>query len=199
MRVTLIVLLALSGGGLIASLFVPRVATVEVIGNLHYDAEAVRALADVHVGDPFLWVTERRVRRLASDPWVLRLEVVRRWPDTITIALAERTPALTDGLTTWADDGMVLPGAGDGETAGLPRLEGWGAARTTEALALLRLLRPFGPEVIRYSPEGFEILLSGTTLITPSAEALREQWSAFVGNRGGRVAVYPWGVSKAHD
>lgn len=198
-RPLLLVLLVLSGGGLVASLFVPNVRTVEVVGNRHLETESVRALANVHPGDPFLWVTRRRVHELASDPWVLRLEVVRLWPDTIRIALVERTPALTDGRTTWADDGTVLPDAGPSDTAGLPRLEGWGTPRTTEALELLTLLRPFGPEVIQYSPEGFEILLTGTTLITSSADALRKQWSAFVSNRGGRIAVYPWGVSKAHD
>jgi hypothetical protein len=198
-RPLLVILLLLSGSGVIASLFAPKVRTVEVVGNRHLGDARVRELADVHEGDPFLWVTRRRVRDLANDPWVLRLEVVRQWPDVIRIALVERSPALTDGRTTWADDGTVLPDAGPSATAGLPRLEGWGTPRTTEALELLMLLRPFGPEVIQYSPEGFEILLTGTTLITSSADALRKQWSAFVSNRGGRIAVYPWGVSKAHD
>jgi hypothetical protein len=66
-------------------------------------------------------------------------------------------------------------------------------------LKLLRLLHPYGPKVLSYSPEGFEIQLTGTTLFTPSAEALQEQWAAFESHRGGHVAVYPWGVSKAHE
>jgi len=66
-RPLLLVLLVLSGGGLVASLFVPKVRTVEVVGNRHLETESVRALANVHPGDPFLWVTRRRVHDLATD------------------------------------------------------------------------------------------------------------------------------------
>lgn len=191
----LVVLAAL----VIISLFVPKVAVVTVEGNVHHDATAVLRIANVAVGDPFLWVTTGRVKGLAQDPWVLNAVVVRRWPDRVSIGIRERTPALTDGATTWADDGTVLSGATPAETAGLPRLEGWGPARVEEALVLLRLLRPFGVLVISYSPEGFDILMDGTQLFTPSAEALREHWAAFASHRGGRIAVYPWGVSKAHE
>jgi hypothetical protein len=51
--------------------------------------------------------------------------------------------------------------------------------------------------VITYTPEGFELVLANVILVTPSVEALRAQWSAFESQRGGRVAVYPWGVSSA--
>lgn len=192
-------LLVLLAALVIASLFVPKVAVVVVEGNVHHDAAAVQRLANVAAGDPFLWVTTTRVRALGEDPWVLNAVVVRQWPDRVTIGIRERTPALTDGATTWADDGTVLSGATPAETTGLPRLEGWGPGRVEEALVLLRLLRPFGVLVISYSPEGFDILMDGTRLFTPSAEALREHWAAFVSHRGGRMAVYPWGVSKAHE
>ena len=192
-------LLVLLGGAVIVSLFYPKVQHVSVEGNRHHDANAVAALARVAPGDPFLWVTRRRVAGLAADPWVLDAVVVRQWPDRVTIALREREPAISDGVTTWADDGTVLLGATAAETEGLPRLQGWGEPRVAESLELLRLLRPFGVQVISYSPEGFEIQLTDSELFTPSAEALREQWSAFVSHRGGRIAVYPWGVSKAHE
>jgi len=197
-RLLLGVLVAL-GAALIVSRFTPKVAQVTVAGQVHHDAAAVLRLADVAVGDPFLWVTAGRVRGLAEDPWVLQAVVLRRWPDGVSIAVRERVAALTSGATTWADDGTVLVGATPAETAGLPVLEGWGPERVSEALTLLRLLRPFGIRVISYSPEGFDIQLDGTRLFTPSVEALREHWSAFVSHRGGRMAVYPWGVSKAHE
>lgn len=199
MRRLLVATLVALGAALVVSRFAPRVEHVTVAGQVHHDAAAIMRLADVAVGDPFLWVTAGRVRGLAADPWVLQALVVRQWPDKVAITVRERFPALTSGATTWADDGTVLVGATPAETAGLPLLEGWGPERVTEALALLRLLRPFGVRVISYSPEGFDIELNGTRLFTPSAEALREHWSAFVSHRGGRMAVYPWGVSKAHE
>lgn len=184
---------------MITSLFVPKLKWVHVEGNRHHDKAAIMALANVAPGDPFIWVTRGRVERLTADPWVLQTLVIRQWPDGVTLLVREREPALTDGVTTWADDGTVLSGATPAEMAGLPLLEGWGQPRISEALTLNRLLESFGVEVISYSPEGFEIHLTDTELFTPTVEALREQWAAFVHHRGGRIAVYPWGVSKSDE
>ena len=199
MRRTLLALLVLLGAGVIVSRFVPKIVTVTVTGNAHHDEQRVMRLAGVQVGDPLLWVTRGSVAGLANDPWIHSLGVVRVWPDEVHLAVVERRAALTDGSTTWALDGTVLTGASQVETASLPLLQGWGNARTTEALELLRLLGPFEPQVISYSPEGFEIQLTGSTLFTPSAEVLRQQWSAFIDQRGKRVSVYPWGVSSTDE
>ena len=199
MRTFLIVLLALAAAAIVTSRFVPKVARVEASGNQHLSRAQVLQLADVAPGDPFLWVTSFRLRHLAHAPWVRKARVIRHWPDIVSIMVWERQPALTDGTTTWAADGTVLPGVAKDVRAGLPQLKGWGPSRLKEALTLLRLLHPYGPKVISYSPEGFEIQLTGTSLFTPSAEALEKQWAAFESHRGGRVAVYPWGVSKAHE
>ncbi len=199
MRALLLTLLVLTCAAVVVSRFVPKVQHVVVTGAERYTPEAVAGLAGVHPGDPLLWVTRASVTRLAADPWVHSATVVRRWPDTVEVSIAERTPTLTDGVTTWAADGTVLPGVTTVEIAALPVLDGWGEPRLTEALELERLLRQFGVQVISFSPEGFEIQLTGTTLHTPSVEALRKQWSAFVNHRGTRVAVYPWGVATSDE
>jgi len=198
-RIAGLVLLFALGACVVVSLFYPKVELVTVEGAQHHSPEAVALLARVHVGDPFLWVTKGRVKGLSEDPWILNAVVVRQWPNHVHIGVRERSAALTDGVSTWADDGTVLLGATASETGGLPVLQGWGEPRTPEALELLRLLRPFGVRVISYSPEGFEILLDDTELFTPDAQALRAQWSAFLSHRGGRIAVYPWGVSRANE
>lgn len=195
MRGLLLTLLVLACAAAVVSRFVPKVQQVVVYGAERYTPEEVAAIAGVHPGDPLLWVTRASVARLAADPWVHSATVLRRWPDTVELSIAERVPVLSDGVTTWAADGTVLPGVTADELGALPVLKGWGESRLHEALELERLLRQFGVQVISFSPEGFEIQLTGTTLHTPSASALRQQWSAFVNHRGGNVAVYPWGVA----
>jgi len=195
MRGLLLTLLVLTCAAVVVTRFVPRVQQVVVIGAERYTPEDVAAVAGVHPGDPLLWVTRSSVRRLAVDPWIHSATVLRRWPDTVELTVSERSPVLTDGAIAWAADGTVLPGVTAAELSVLPVLEGWGESRLYEALELERLLRQFGVQVISFSPEGFEIQLTGTTLHTPSAHALRRQWSAFVGHRGANVAVYPWGVA----
>jgi cell division protein FtsQ len=177
--------------------FWPTVERVEVIGERHRTIQEVMRLADVAPGDPFLWVTSFRARRLMEDPWILQARITRHWPDTVAIAVREREPVLSDGESAWALDGTRLPGLNPDWHALLPRLEGWGTPRLEEALTLLGMLGGYGVEVITYTPEGFEILLRNATVLTPSADALRAQWSAFESQRGGRIAVYPWGVSSA--
>jgi len=177
--------------------FWPTIERVEVIGQQHHDRTSIMRLANVAPGDPFLWVTRFSLRDLERDPWVAQARVTRHWPDTIAIAVWERTPVLSDGVRSWAIDGTLLPNVDAERRATLPRVDGWGTERIDEALELLAMLTDYGVEVITYTPEGFELVLANAVLVTPSVEALRLQWSAFESQRGGRVAVYPWGVSSA--
>jgi hypothetical protein len=197
-RVVTATLLVLLIAVVVASRFWPTIERIEVLGAGHHSVVDILRLADVAPGDPFLWVTSYRLRRLVQDPWIQGARVVRHWPDTIAIAVWERVPVLSDGTRSWALDGTELPNVHPDRLAELPRLEGWGTARLDEALTLLGMLEGHGVKVITYTPEGFEILLTNATLITPSVSALRAQWSAFESQRGGgRIAVYPWGVSSA--
>jgi cell division septal protein FtsQ len=177
----------------------PRVRDVAVAGNVQLSDAEVRQLANINRGDPFLWVTQQRVRHLFEHPWVLQVRITRRWPDTIHIGMIERVALMSDGEANgFAHDGTVLPGLMTEQLADLPILRGWGTPRTREALELLLMLRDREVQVITYGPEGFEVVLAaGVRLFTPSADALRAQWSAFESQRGSRIAVYPWGVSSA--
>jgi cell division protein FtsQ len=192
-RVFLSLLLVLFGGLLLTSRYYPTIARIEVTGGMHYSREELLALANFDVGDPFLWVTSWRLQRLIHDPWISHVRVIRHWPDTISLTVWEREPVLYDGETVYALDGTVLPNVK--ETAHLTRLEGWGAPRIAEALELRRLLAQFEPEVISYTPGGFEVRLTTTQLFTPNVELLKAHWAGFLSQRGRFVAVYPWGVS----
>lgn len=199
MRPLLLTLLLLSLGALAASRFAPTIAHVEVNGNENLTREEVLELAGIAPGDPFLWVTAGSVRALAEDPWVARLRILRHWPDVVSLRVWEREPILTDGERAWAADGTLLPDVPPERLEGLVRLEGWGPERVAEALELAALLAPFSPQVISYTPEGFDIRMADGTLSTPSVDALRRQWPAFTSQRGIRTAVYPWGVSTRYD
>jgi len=177
--------------------FWPTIVRVEVFGHQHLSRTDVLRVANIAPGDPLLWVTRFRVRGLAAEPWVVQARVTRHWPDTVAISVLERVPVISDGVLAWAADGTALSGADPQALAGLPRLAGWGTPRLSESLEVLAMLAGRGVRVITYGPEGFEVVLADVVLFTPSVDALRAQWSAFESQRGGRVAVYPWGVSSA--
>lgn len=197
--VSLLALLVLAG----ASRFWPTVERLEVSGTSHLSHERVLRLARLAPGDPLLWITRWRVDDLLNDPWVERARVTRHWPDAVSVRVWEREPQARSNRSpdavVWADDGTVLPGASESERADLPVVEGWGRDRLDEALELVTLLRERTPMVIQYSPEGFEIALSDTRLFTPNVEAVRRHWAAVDSHRGGRLAIYPWGVSRSDE
>ena len=199
MRLWLIVIAVVFAAALAASRFVPTVQRIEVAGAQHHDAADILRLAQVAPGDPWLWVTRWRLRGLEEDPWVLQARVIRHWPDTVSITVWERRPALTDGTTTWAADGTVLPHPDPAELAGVPVLRGWGPPRIDDALELALLFADDDLQVLSYSPTGFEIALADGAIFTPDVESLRRQWAAIQHRNGTRLAVYPWGVSKADD
>lgn len=203
MRALLLISSLLVVAALGVTRFWPTVERIEVTGTHHHDTGDVLRLARVAPGDPLLWITTWRVSGLSEDPWIARARVTRHWPDTVSIAVWERAPLARSGdgpeAQVWARDATVLPGTSAEERADLAMVTGWGGDRTAEALQLVDLLRSRVPKVIQYSPEGFEIALSDAVLFTPDVSSLRRQWAAVERHRGGRLAVYPWGVSKAYE
>ena len=199
MRPWLLVLLAVTAVILLVTRFYPSVEHVAVSGNAHYGPQHVMALAGIQPGSSLLWINRWNLGRLTEDPWIEGVRVIRHWPDTVSIAVWEREPVLTDGENSWAADGTLLPGVDEGVKSGLVQLRGWGEPRVDDALRLVELLSPFEPRVISYSPEGFDIELANSQLYTPSVAMLERHWAAWINQRGSRVAVYPWGVSDINE
>ena len=180
---------------LVTTRFYPQVTRTEVLGASHYNKGDILALARLERGDPLLWVTKWRSAPLTQDPWIRRARIIRHWPDTLSVAVWERQPFARFGETVYALDGTVLPDVSAEQKETLVTLRGWGPERIAEALALLRLVAPYEPEVLSYSPSGFDVRFAESSLYTPSVDLLRAHWSGFVGQSSKQVAVYPWGVS----
>lgn len=192
-RAALIFVLLLFMALLLGTRFYPQVNRIEVIGNQHYDKATVLARSGVQLGSPLLWVTRWQFSALARDPWIARIRVIRHFPDTLSIHVWEREPFVVAGDTVYAFDGTILPDVAD--TEALIQLQGWGEARTQEALDILRLLADYEPKMLNYSPSGFDIDFDDQTLFTPDLHAIKTHWAGFVSQQGRAVAVYPWGVS----
>ena len=194
-RPLMLALLVALIGLLVLTRFYPQVTRTEVLGASHYSKKEVLALAHLERGDPLLWVTKWRSASLVQDSWIRRARIIRHWPDTLSVAVWERKPFARFGETVYALDGTVLPDVPAEQKETLVTLRGWGPDRTEEALALLRLVASHEPEVLSYSPSGFDIRFAESSLYTPSVALLEAHWSGFVGQSSKQVAVYPWGVS----
>jgi cell division protein FtsQ len=99
---------------------------IQVSGNRGLPASAVSAASGIQPGTPLARlnsaVAQRRVERL---PLVLSVQVSRSWPDTVVIAVRERTPelavAVPGGFEQVDVHGVVVRTAA-AQPAGLPLL-----------------------------------------------------------------------------
>lgn len=92
----------------------------------HVSAEQVRAAAQPLLGKGFFALDLGDVRAaVAKLPWVERVEVRKRWPDTVDLIVYEQQP-----FARWGDDrlinrrGQLFRVAGAEGLQGLPRLSG---------------------------------------------------------------------------
>jgi cell division protein FtsQ len=104
------------------------VDTVAVRGAHHTQVSQLEQAAGVAKGDALFWFsTDEAVAGLEAVPYVRRAKVTKEWPDTVRIAVTERTPA------AWAESStgkVLVDGQGrvlevvDAPPAGLPQLLG---------------------------------------------------------------------------
>ena len=181
---------------LLGSRLYPEAKRLEVSGNQFLTNTEVLKLAGVKQGHPLLWINPWTLRKLVKSPWITRAEILRNWPERlIYIKVWERQPVATDGINVWAKDGTTLSNVPTEVLPELVQVTGWGEARINESLDLIQLLADYEPKVVSYTPEGFEIQLARTVVLTPSVQDLKNQWSGFLSHTGNRISVYAWGVS----
>jgi cell division protein FtsQ len=96
----------------------------------HVSAEQIRTAAATHLGTGFFALDLDRVRAsVATLPWIERVEVRKRWPDTLELRVVEREP-----FARWGEqrligrDGRVFSAPGAESIQGLPQLAGPDAA-----------------------------------------------------------------------
>jgi cell division protein FtsQ len=92
----------------------------------HVGAEQIRAAANNYLGAGFFAVRLDAVRAAVSAlPWVERVEVRKRWPDTIEMRVLEQQP-----FARWGDNrligrnGALFAAPGTEAIQGLPQLSG---------------------------------------------------------------------------
>lgn len=107
------------------------VTRVDVAGRLtHLTPAAIAAAAAVVPGTHLFELPMRALHaRVAALPWIANVEVTRRWPDSVTVAVTERT-----AVARWGDHGLVdadgtafTPAAqdlSDAQRQALPQLDG---------------------------------------------------------------------------
>lgn len=102
--------------------------TLEVSGNSHCSREEVLGAARLTVGSNVLAVDlERAARQIERLPWVARATVTRQLPDTLRVAVEERTPAAlvaVGGLYLASADGTLFKRAEPGDPVDLPVVTG---------------------------------------------------------------------------
>lgn len=205
----------------IISRYYPKITSVEVYYGYddrvpHYSETEIKTYTDIYEGKAFFNISRKQLKNFAKDPWVEKLQLVRFWPNHITIIVWERKPAVAhyqaqNTYIMYALDGTMLPtmlpNVKEISREKLIILSGWGKTSLTEALKLIKLLIEFEPARLQYSPSGFDINLASSNLFTPNLEALKKHWGAFVSEQHRhqevqgtnlnplQITVYDWGIS----
>ena len=191
--VTVIVLGALAA----ASWFWLPVWGVAIAGSKHFSQKELARMAGAMPGSPWLWVNSWRTRGLQENPWVVKADVIKRFPGRVEIRVTEREAFAVyapDGgeKVVVARDGVVLPNSNR-----IPKLtiSGWGEPRLEESLQVAALLGADGLRQVQFSPQGFTVFTDRGEIWTDSPKSLLRYGKSVKISQGSRVSVYPWGVS----
>ncbi len=125
------------------------IRTVEIVGTHRVTEEDIRAVAAVPVGSPLARLDTEGVRqRVGAVRQVTDVSVVRRWPHTVRIVVAERQPAVAVPDGVWFvlvdGEGVSFVTVSD-KPAGVPLVVGatagsLGPARVTAVVDVLAAL-----------------------------------------------------------
>ena len=152
------------------------VKKIEIAGAVHTPRAAIDAITERYTGLNLFQIDIALVQRdLGSLPWIARIDIEKKLPDTLRITIAERTPvALVQGRAQsggraklqYVDDHGVTfaelsPSVGDDD---LPLIMNAAGSELARSVALLRDLRSRDPqafarisEVRPVAPAGFAL------------------------------------------
>lgn len=175
------------------------VAEIEVRGQSRLGQEEIEAASGIVAGLNVFRVDPRTVvARLEALPLVKRAEVIRRYPNHVTLVVEERRPFTLAhaGRLHWVDEQGVDLGAGPRAVAlGAPVISGLSSDdlgarhagpsdRAATGLALLRLLLRSGGALLQQISEVDVSRADGPVLYTVSGVEVRlgsEDWEARLG------------------
>jgi cell division protein FtsQ len=155
------------------------ITSVEVAGNTHVSAAAIRALAKVPADATLIrFPADDVAARVEADPWVSEVSVSRVFPSGMRIRITERVPvAVVDaGASMWMIDGtgMVVGKPSSASTGTLPTIKDvpgldLKAGRRTSSESLLNavaVLAGIGSELAQTVVSVSAPTVDGATLIT---------------------------------
>ena len=122
-----------------------RVSAVRITGQREVDEQDVLDTLSIHSGQSlFLYDAFGARDRLADNPWVSNVSVMKLYPDTVRVILEERVPAalwqrtVSDPVQIIDSAGKVITDRLEPRFVKLPRVMGEGAeARVHEITAIL--------------------------------------------------------------
>ena len=190
--------LILAGGAFALWRYLP-IKAVQISGNRHLSSLEVKRLAGLSGERPFGWAYYGawRAGALRDNAWVASAQLTRVFPDRVEVRLTERLPvaqvrARSGALSVIAADGTVLPGAAPTG----PIISGWGPDRTADALFAARALARYNVESVTYTPTGIRVQTNQGTIWSGDRALLLKYGQAIETQaQGGRINLYPWGVS----
>jgi cell division protein FtsQ len=146
------------------------VQTIEVQGAVHTPRAAIDAVSQQYVGLNLFQIDIARVQNdLGGLPWVSRIDIEKKLPDTLRIKIAERNPVALvrdgDRLRYVDDHGVAFadlsPTVGDDD---LPLITDAHGEELVRSVALLRSLRTGDPQIYQrisevrpIAPRGFAL------------------------------------------